>query len=51
MRSIINIVLGVIGVMVLVTACEKPAALPLNKLGNPVYLTSSTNSVTPTPAD
>jgi len=51
MRSIINIALGTIGVMVLVTACEKPAALPSNKLGNPVYLTSSASSVSPTPAD
>ena len=41
----------VIGVMVLVTACEKPAELPSYKLGNPVNLTSSATSVSPTPAD
>src|SRR5215470_16285610 len=51
MRSIINIALGAIGVMVLVTACEKPSALPSYKLGTPVYLTSSASSVSPTPAD
>jgi hypothetical protein len=51
MRSIINIALGIIGVTVLVTACQKPSALPYNKLGNPVYLTSSAASVSPTPKD
>jgi len=51
MRSIINVVLVVTGVLVLVTACEKPSALPTYKLGNPVLLTTSTNTVAPKPGD
>jgi starch-binding outer membrane protein SusE/F len=51
MRSIINVVLVVTGVLVLVTGCEKPSALPTYKLGNPVLLTTSTNTVAPKPAD
>ncbi|TMI83846.1 MAG: hypothetical protein E6H10_07100, partial [Bacteroidetes bacterium] len=51
MRSIINIVLIVTGVMIFVSGCEKPSELPNYKLGNPVYLTSSTGTVSPTPAD
>src|SRR5436190_14369341 len=51
MRSIINIVLTVTGVMIFVSGCEKPSELPNYKLGNPVYLTSSTGTVSPTPAD
>src|SRR5215470_13881141 len=51
MRSITNIALIITGLMVFVTACDKPTALPSYKLGNPVYLTSSATSVSPTPPD
>src|SRR6266496_5827947 len=40
----------VIGVFVW-TSCKKPSALPYNKLGNPVTLSPSTTTVTPTVAD
>ncbi len=36
---------------VLLVACEKPKALPYNKLGNPVVLTPSATTVTPAVAD
>jgi hypothetical protein len=51
MRSIIKLISLITGVTVLFVACEKPRALPYNKLGNPVTLTPSATTITPTVAD
>jgi hypothetical protein len=51
MRSIINLIFLIVSATVLFVACEKPKALPYNKLGNPVVLTPSATTVTPAVAD
>lgn len=51
MRSIINSALIVSGLIVFVTGCDKPSALPSYKLGNPVNLTSSASSISPKATD
>src|SRR6266487_1809810 len=51
MRSIINLIFSMVSAAVLLVACEKPKALPYNKLGNPVVLTPSATTVTPAVAD
>ena len=51
MRSITNVIFLIVGAAVLFVACEKPKALPYNKLGNPVILTPSATTVTPAVAD
>ncbi len=51
MRSIIFFLILLAGVTVMFTACEKVKDLPYHKLGNPVTLTASATTLTPTVAD
>jgi starch-binding outer membrane protein SusE/F len=51
MRKIFNYFFVAAGALLLVTACEKVKDLPSYKLGNPVTLSTSTASLTPTAAD
>ena len=51
MRSIINFLILLAGVTVFFAACEKVKDLPSYKLGNPVTLSASATSLTPTAAD
>ena len=51
MRSIINFVMLFAGVTLFFISCEKVKDLPYNKLGNPVTLTPSATTVTPTAGD
>src|SRR5437762_5282462 len=51
MRSIINFVMLFAGVTLVFISCEKVKDLTYNKLGNPVTLTPSATTVTPTAGD